>query len=513
MLLIALISTEWHWTDLPILEECWRQSTGVILQGYADDTRLCAGLFLFRGDSTKRTLDFLQSIDEKANNPKVEACCRILLGIGLSCDDSKSRRSRTRIVQCFSDVQQKYKNEEIGEIPLATLAGHYRFAFEHLSVGAEACEIEGESWDGTKIQLTKLRGKVVVLFFFVNWCPACRHMYPEIRATQAHYQGQDVEILGVIGQDDATLRSLVQSAAVTWPCLVGEGENKESIVETWQISSWPTVYLIDPAGKLLGCSDARSTEELNKQIDWVLSKPEARRTAPVGTAVLDKLEPMFKQNQEVDVVNYLSRTFDELQFEFVDSDIARIASWYETALTSERKGDLEVPKVLVRWWKASLALVQDDEVEAERILKGVVKSRKLDLHLRTAAQLELAYLMLLRVGSDADIVEAREFIDQGAKGEGQSLETRVYELKALVDIAQQDFDAARNHLEEAMESEPPTMPRCLFHLAYVEVKTGNIESARAILDEAVALGLTPGALLPSEKSRYDIILNAIQSAQ
>ena len=43
------------------------------------------------------------------------------------------------------------------------------FELEHLAVGMEAPEIEGEDLDGVPMRLSEFRGKVVLLDFWGDW--------------------------------------------------------------------------------------------------------------------------------------------------------------------------------------------------------------------------------------------------------------------------------------------------------------------------------------------------------
>lgn len=113
-------------------------------------------------------------------------------------------------------------------------------------MGAAAPDFTLRTTDGHQLQLSSLRGHVVVVNFFATWCPPCRAETPDLVAAAKKYSRDGVIFLGV---DDREKLSLVQVWAkgknVRYPIVM---DDDGAVEEHYDVRAIPTTYIVDKAG-------------------------------------------------------------------------------------------------------------------------------------------------------------------------------------------------------------------------------------------------------------------------
>ena len=115
---------------------------------------------------------------------------------------------------------------------------------------------EGLEWlnVGAPLTLSGLKGKVVLLDFWTYGCINCMHNLPYIKKLQDEFS-KELVVIGVHSAKFATegktdnLRSIALRYGLTYP-IVNDAEF--GVWKRWGPTGWPTLVLIDPAGKVVG---------------------------------------------------------------------------------------------------------------------------------------------------------------------------------------------------------------------------------------------------------------------
>jgi cytochrome c biogenesis protein CcmG/thiol:disulfide interchange protein DsbE len=116
-------------------------------------------------------------------------------------------------------------------------------------VGRPAPPFNLTLFDGEKLSLSDLRGKVVFLSFWASWCPPCRAEARELEAAwQRFKKGNDTVFVGIDIQDtEENARAFLREFDITYPN-GRDASGKLSIdYGVWGI---PETFFIDPEGRI-----------------------------------------------------------------------------------------------------------------------------------------------------------------------------------------------------------------------------------------------------------------------
>lgn len=102
-------------------------------------------------------------------------------------------------------------------------------------------DLKGQTWS-----LDKVRGKVVLLRFWADWCPYCRYEMPVIDKYYRMLKKQGFEVLAVnVKQSAAVAEAFTAQLDITFPIpLDPDGE----LARKYGVYAIPTNFLIDRQG-------------------------------------------------------------------------------------------------------------------------------------------------------------------------------------------------------------------------------------------------------------------------
>src|SRR5690349_24236344 len=87
-------------------------------------------------------------------------------------------------------------------------------------------------------------------------------MYPHERSLVKKLEGRPFVILGVNSDADrATVKKVAAKEGLTWRSFWDGGSTDGPIARQWNVSGWPTVYLIDHRGVIVERVGVRKRDE------------------------------------------------------------------------------------------------------------------------------------------------------------------------------------------------------------------------------------------------------------
>jgi thiol-disulfide isomerase/thioredoxin len=99
-----------------------------------------------------------------------------------------------------------------------------------------------------ELALAKLKGKVVLLDFWGQWCGPCVESLPDVERLHAEFKDRGLVVIGVhSAKESGRLDEFLKAKRVTFPVMIDHGET----AERYRIDSWPRYVLISKSGAVV----------------------------------------------------------------------------------------------------------------------------------------------------------------------------------------------------------------------------------------------------------------------
>ncbi len=124
--------------------------------------------------------------------------------------------------------------------------------------------------DGRKVDVTTMRGKVVLIDFWASWCPPCVREIPVMKTTYEKLHGRGFEIVGISLDDDKKeLLSLLAKEKIEWPQFYDPKGGEHRLAKQFGVEEIPVMWLLDKSGRL---REIEATEDLMQKVEKLLAE-------------------------------------------------------------------------------------------------------------------------------------------------------------------------------------------------------------------------------------------------
>ncbi|MFO0661973.1 MAG: redoxin family protein [Polyangiaceae bacterium] len=126
----------------------------------------------------------------------------------------------------------------------------------------------------TPLDISQLKGKVVLLDFWAGWCGVCRATTPVVNAWAAKYGAQGLAVIGVSSDSVTTAQKATGAFGIEYT--VGADVNGD-VFKAYGVSALPTMFVIDKGGVIrnltVGLDNATAKDIENNIVSLLAATP------------------------------------------------------------------------------------------------------------------------------------------------------------------------------------------------------------------------------------------------
>jgi thiol-disulfide isomerase/thioredoxin len=117
-----------------------------------------------------------------------------------------------------------------------------------------APEISLKDPSGKQLNLSSLRGKVVLIDFWASWCSPCRQANPHVVSLYKKFNARGFTVFSVsLDKDKEAWKRAIKSDGLIWNTHVSDLLQWETpLVQAYGFNSIPFTVLVDQNGKIIG---------------------------------------------------------------------------------------------------------------------------------------------------------------------------------------------------------------------------------------------------------------------
>lgn len=135
------------------------------------------------------------------------------------------------------------------------------------AIGVVAPDFTMNDPEGKPVQLSSLRGKVVLIDFWASWCGPCRQENPNVVKLYQKYNGKGFQIIGVsLDRSKEEWVKAIKDDQLNWVQVSDLQFWQNAAARLYSVSQIPQSFLLDKEGKIIakGLRGEQLAEKLNQ---------------------------------------------------------------------------------------------------------------------------------------------------------------------------------------------------------------------------------------------------------
>lgn len=163
------------------------------------------------------------------------------------------------LVQLAPQIEGAELDSIIAKFPAEISNSEYVIKLKEISEGMKKTAIGAVAPDftmndpaGKPIQLSSLRGKVVLIDFWASWCGPCRQENPNVLKLYQKYNSKGFEILGVsLDRTNEEWVQAIKDDQMSWLHVSDLQVWQNTAARLYSVNAIPQTYLLDKDGKII----------------------------------------------------------------------------------------------------------------------------------------------------------------------------------------------------------------------------------------------------------------------
>lgn len=196
----------------------------------------------------KAYIEEMEALNKERSIPLVEKTIQsdpdAYIAAFVLATDGRELLSIEELEKMYKTLSAKRQQSEYGKT-----VGDYIAGIKNSAIGQKAKNFSLNTPEGKPLSLEGLKGKYLVLDFWASWCGPCIKSFPHMKEIYKKYKGDHFEVLSVsIDQSKADWLKALKTQQLPWLQVL---DTKKVALKNFGVTAIPTVYLIDPDGKIV----------------------------------------------------------------------------------------------------------------------------------------------------------------------------------------------------------------------------------------------------------------------